>query len=89
MYIVCKACGEKYDTTDLIEKNNLTNSVSILCLKCREHLIDVEDIGYHHKFQIIGIEAIEKTVASGNNSSARINVPPSWQGKRAIVVRLE
>lgn len=42
-----------------------------------------------HEFRIKGIEAVPKTVASGNKSSARINVPPSWQGKRVMVVRLE
>jgi hypothetical protein len=42
-----------------------------------------------HEFRINGIEAIEKTVASGNKSSARVNVPPSWQGKRVILIRLE
>lgn len=42
-----------------------------------------------HHFGIAGYEAIEKTVASGNQSSARINVPLAWQGKKVIVVRLE
>ena len=42
-----------------------------------------------HEFKINGYEAHEKTVASGNQSSARINVPPSWQGKKVMVVRLE
>lgn len=42
-----------------------------------------------HEFNIYGYEAVEKTVASGNKSSARINVPTSWQGKRVMVVRLE
>jgi putative transposon-encoded protein len=42
-----------------------------------------------HEFNIRGIEAVEKTVKSGSGHSARINVPPSWQGKRVMVVRLE
>lgn len=48
-----------------------------------------EDAPVLHEFKINGVEAIEKTVASGNKSSARINVPPSWQGKKVMVVRLE
>ena len=40
-------------------------------------------------FSVAGHEAIEKTVASGNRSSARINVPPSWQGKKVLVITLE
>lgn len=47
------------------------------------------EIHIMHEFKINGYEAVEKTVASGNQSSARINVPPSWQGKRVMVVRLE
>lgn len=42
-----------------------------------------------HEFKIRGIEAVEKTVMSGSNTSARINVPSAWQGKRVMVVRLE
>jgi putative transposon-encoded protein len=42
-----------------------------------------------HEFKIYGIEAVEKIVKSGSGHSARINIPPSWQGKKVMVVRLE
>lgn len=41
------------------------------------------------EFKIYGLEAVEKTVKSGSGHSARINIPPSWQGKKVMVVRLE
>jgi len=41
------------------------------------------------KFEINGYEAREFTVRSGNNSSARLNVPLGWQGKKVMVIRLE
>ena len=42
-----------------------------------------------HEFKITGCENIERTVKSGSNTSARINVPLSWQGKKVMVIRLE
>lgn len=42
-----------------------------------------------HSFTIRGTEAREFIVRSGSNSSARINVPADWQGKRVMIVRLE
>jgi hypothetical protein len=51
-------------------------------------LSDLGVIGCH-EFRITGFEAVEKVVASGNKSSARVNVPPSWQGKKVILIRLE
>lgn len=41
-----------------------------------------------HEFKIYGYEAVEKIVASGNKSSARINVPNSWFGDTVMVVRI-
>jgi putative transposon-encoded protein len=52
---------------------------------CKNNPIDQQ----MQEFKIEGIEAVPKTVTSGNGHSARINVPPSWQGKRVMVVRLE
>ena len=43
----------------------------------------------YHEFRIIGLEATEKRVVSGNNTSARINVPADKIGKRVMVVWLE
>ncbi len=37
-------------------------------------------------YTIEGYERLEKTVRPGNNSSARINVPPKHTGRRATVV---
>ena len=42
-----------------------------------------------HKFEIYGIESREFIVKSRSNTSAGINVPLDWQGKKVIVVRLE
>jgi hypothetical protein len=42
-----------------------------------------------HKFIIEGIESREFTIRSGSNTSARINVPLEWIGKRVMVIRLE
>jgi len=42
-----------------------------------------------HFFEISGYEALEKTVRSGNQSSSRVNLPPDWQGKRVMIVRLD
>lgn len=42
-----------------------------------------------HEFRIVGIEAREFTVRSGSNTSARINVPAEWIGKKVMVVRVE
>lgn len=41
-----------------------------------------------HEFCIKGVEAREFVVRSGG-TSARINVPVDWIGKRVMVVRLE
>jgi len=43
----------------------------------------------YHDFTIYGFEGREFTVRSGSNTSARINVPLEWIGKRVMVVRLE
>ena len=40
-------------------------------------------------FEINGYEAREFIVRSGNNSSARLNVPLAWLGKKVMVIRLE
>ena len=42
-----------------------------------------------HKFIIYGIEGREFTVRSRSNTSAGINVPADWMGKKVMVVRLE
>jgi len=42
-----------------------------------------------HTFTITGFEAVEKTVTKGSQTSARINVPLDWEGKKVMVVRLE
>jgi len=64
----------------------LDKKIEELKLKVKESTNhDEEQI---HKFEIYGYEAVEKTVASGNKSSARINVPPSWQGDTVMVVRM-
>lgn len=53
----------------------------------------LEELGVNkpvlHEFRIIGVEAVEKKVVSGNNTSARINVPADKIGKRVMVVWLE
>ena len=43
----------------------------------------------YHEFRIFGIEAREFTVRSGSQTSARINVPAEWIGKKVMLVRLE
>lgn len=43
----------------------------------------------YHEFRIAGIEAREFTVRSGSQTSARINVPAEWIGKKVMLVRLE
>jgi hypothetical protein len=43
----------------------------------------------YHEFRIVGIEAREFTVRSGSQTSARINVPAEWIGKKVMLVRLE
>ena len=40
-------------------------------------------------FVLKGYELIEKFVRVGNDSSGRLNMPKSWEGKRVAVVRLE
>jgi hypothetical protein len=59
------------------------------CPLCGSQCVEIEEKNIIHEFKISGYEAVVKTVASGNKSSARINVPPSWQGLRVMVVRLE
>ena len=44
---------------------------------------------FRHEFRIVGIEAREFTVRSGSQTSARINVPAEWIGKKVMLVRLE
>lgn len=41
-----------------------------------------------HRFDIYGIESRVFTVRSGG-TSARINVPLEWHGKRVVVIRLD
>ena len=41
------------------------------------------------KITVDGYEAREFVVRSGNASSARINVPVNWIGKKVLVIRLE
>jgi len=40
-------------------------------------------------YEIEGYEAIEMVVRSGNQYSARANLPLAWQGLRIKVVRLD
>jgi hypothetical protein len=42
-----------------------------------------------HEFKIVGFEAIKRIVRSGSQTSSRINLPPDWQGKKVMVIRLE
>lgn len=42
-----------------------------------------------HVFQIYGYQAVEKTVRAHSDSSARIFLPRSWEGRRVMVVLLE
>jgi hypothetical protein len=59
------------------------------CPMCGAQCIENVNVTPYHEFKIYGLEAVEKIVKSGSGHSARINVPPSWQGKRVMVVRLE
>lgn len=47
------------------------------------------DTKTQEKITVDGYEAREFTVRSGNASSARINVPLDWIGKKVLVIRLE
>ncbi|MCK5225097.1 MAG: DUF2080 family transposase-associated protein [Planctomycetes bacterium] len=42
-----------------------------------------------HTFNLKGTNILYKTVGSGNDSSSRINLPKSWEGKEVAVVLLE
>lgn len=39
-----------------------------------------------HDYNIEGYECLKKTVRPGNNSSARIHVPPKHAGRRVVVI---
>jgi putative transposon-encoded protein len=82
----CDECRKDFDAMDYPEKwlIDFEERLSGTSLSDWIH----EDI-HVHEFKIYGIEAVEKKVTSGSGHSARINVPPSWQGKRVMVVRLE
>jgi len=41
------------------------------------------------RYDIEGYEVIERTVRPGNQCSARLNLPLSWQGLRVKVVRID
>lgn len=41
------------------------------------------------RYEIGGYEVIERTVRPGNQCSARLNLPLSWQGLRVKVVRID
>ena len=41
------------------------------------------------RYEIEGYEVIERTVRPGNQCSARLNLPLSWQGLRVKVVRID
>jgi putative transposon-encoded protein len=78
--------GFEYGTPGYFEEEKRESE---LITKKMEWVISEFNNPMIHNFNIKGIEAVEKTVKSGSGHSARINVPPSWQGKRVMVVRLE
>jgi len=42
-----------------------------------------------HQFNLKGSDIEYKTVGRGNDSSSRVNLPKSWEGKNVAVVLLE
>ena len=42
-----------------------------------------------HKFNLHGLDIMYKTAGAGNNSSSRVNLPKSWQGKKVAVILLD
>jgi len=82
----CEECRKDFDSMEypeewLIDFEERLSGTSINDWTCEKKPLN--------KLTISGFESREFIVRSGSNSSARINVPLDWQGKKVMVVRLE
>lgn len=71
-----------------LEKETL---ISWLAAGERDIVSDLEKSGWKPwtEYNVSGYDSRDKVVTSGSNSSARINIDASWQGKRVKVILLD